>query len=336
MANPQPLVQPLVDVRDLTIRFTGERTVHAVNGVSLSLGEGEVLGLLGESGSGKSVTMRALMRLLPKKRSVISGAVTVAGQDVLAMDEATLSDFRGRTVSMIFQEPALALDPVYTIGDQIAESVIRHEGATRAAAMARALEMLELVRIPSAKRRLGAYPHEMSGGMRQRAMIALALACTPKILLADEPTTALDATVQIQILLLLRELQREMGMSVIFVTHDIGVAIEICDKVAVMYAGQIVETGSLGQLVRTPRHPYPRGLLAATVHGAKRGARLETIPGTPPSLDKAPVACSFAPRCASVQPRCLEAPPPLVTLGPGRTVRCILADAPAPLQAEPA
>jgi len=336
MANPQPLVQPLVDVRDLTIRFTGERTVHAVNGVSLSLGEGEVLGLLGESGSGKSVTMRALMRLLPKKRSVISGAVTVAGQDVLAMDEATLSDFRGRTVSMIFQEPALALDPVYTIGDQIAESVIRHEGATRAAAMARALEMLELVRIPSAKRRLGAYPHEMSGGMRQRAMIALALACKPKILLADEPTTALDATVQIQILLLLRELQREMGMSVIFVTHDIGVAIEICDKVAVMYAGQIVETGSLGQLVRTPRHPYPRGLLAATVHGAMRGARLETIPGTPPSLDKAPVACSFAPRCASVQPRCLEAPPPLVTLGPGRTVRCILADAPAPLQAEPA
>ncbi|OYY07131.1 MAG: dipeptide ABC transporter ATP-binding protein DppD [Rhizobiales bacterium 35-68-8] len=321
-ATPQPVVQ----VDDLTIRFTGERTVHAVNGVSLSLGEGEVLGLLGESGSGKSVTMRALMRLLPRKRTVISGGVKVAGQDVLAMDDATLSDFRGRVVSMIFQEPALALDPVYTIGDQIAESVMRHEGKSRTDAMARALEMLELVRIPSAKRRLDAYPHEMSGGMRQRAMIALALACKPKVLLADEPTTALDATVQIQILLLLRELQREMGMSVIFVTHDIGVAIEICDRVAVMYAGQIVETGSLADIVRRPVHPYPRGLLASTVHGAKRGARLETIPGTPPSLDLAPMNCSFSPRCAHAQPRCTEALPPRVDLGPGRFVRCILAE----------
>ena len=329
-ATPQPVVQPVVQVDDLTIRFTGERTVHAVNGVSLSLGEGEVLGLLGESGSGKSVTMRALMRLLPRKRTVISGGVKVAGQDVLAMDDATLSDFRGRVVSMIFQEPALALDPVYTIGDQIAESVMRHEGKSRTDAMARALEMLELVRIPSAKRRLDAYPHEMSGGMRQRAMIALALACKPKVLLADEPTTALDATVQIQILLLLRELQREMGMSVIFVTHDIGVAIEICDRVAVMYAGQIVETGSLADIVRRPVHPYPRGLLASTVHGAKRGARLETIPGTPPSLDVAPATCSFAPRCAHAQPRCVEAPPPRVDLAPGRFVRCILAETRVP------
>jgi peptide/nickel transport system ATP-binding protein len=186
--------------------------------------------------------------------------------------------------------------------------------------------MLEVVRIPSAKRRLDSYPHEMSGGMRQRAMIALALACKPKILLADEPTTALDATVQIQILLLLRELQREFGMSVIFVTHDIGVAIEICDRVAVMYAGQIVEQGTLRDVVRTPMHPYARGLLASTIHGAKRGQRLETIPGTPPSLDKAPHNCSFAPRCALAQPRCVEAAPPNVTLGPGRTARCILAE----------
>jgi ABC-type dipeptide/oligopeptide/nickel transport system ATPase subunit len=222
----------LVEIRDLNIRFSGERTVHAVNDLSLSLGEGEVLGLLGESGSGKSVTLRALMRLLPKKRTQISGRVEVLGRDVLALDDEELSAFRGQTVSMIFQEPALALDPVYTIGHQIAESVMRHEGKSHSEAMARALEMLEVVRIPSAKRRLDAYPHEMSGGMRQRAMIALALACKPKILLADEPTTALDATVQIQILLLLRELQREFGMSVIFVTHDIGVAIEICDRVA--------------------------------------------------------------------------------------------------------
>ncbi|MGY3620490.1 oligopeptide/dipeptide ABC transporter ATP-binding protein [Bradyrhizobium sp. USDA 10063] len=316
----------LVEIRDLNIRFTGERTVHAVNDLSLSLGEGEVLGLLGESGSGKSVTLRALMRLLPKKRTQISGSVKVLGQDVLSMDDEALSNFRGQTVSMIFQEPALALDPVYTIGRQIAETVMRHEGKSEREAMARALEMLEVVRIPSAKRRLESYPHEMSGGMRQRAMIALALACKPKILLADEPTTALDATVQIQILLLLRELQREFGMSVIFVTHDIGVAIEICDRVAVMYAGQIVEQGSLRGIVRSPVHPYAKGLLASTIHGARRGERLETIPGTPPSLDRAPTSCSFAPRCSLAQPRCSEHLPPAVRVAPDRIARCVLAE----------
>ena len=316
----------LVEIRDLNIRFTGERTVYAVNDLSLSLGEGEVLGLLGESGSGKSVTLRALMRLLPKKRTQISGTVRVLGHDVLALDDEKLSAFRGQTVSMIFQEPALALDPVYTIGRQIAESVMRHEGKSEREALARALQMLEVVRIPSARRRLDAYPHEMSGGMRQRAMIALALACKPKILLADEPTTALDATVQIQILLLLRELQREFGMSVIFVTHDIGVAIEICDRVAVMYAGQIVEQGRLSQIVRSPIHPYARGLLASTVHGARRGQRLETIPGTPPSLDHAPVNCSFAPRCGFAEARCVERLPPNVRVKPERIARCILAE----------
>jgi peptide/nickel transport system ATP-binding protein len=319
-------VTNLVEIRGLNIRFTGERTVYAVNDLSFSLGEGEVLGLLGESGSGKSVTLRALMRLLPKKRTQISGSIEVLGRDVLALDDEELSAFRGQTVSMIFQEPALALDPVYTIGAQIAETVMRHEGKSHTDAMARALEMLEVVRIPSARRRLEAYPHEMSGGMRQRAMIALALACKPKILLADEPTTALDATVQIQILLLLRELQREFGMSVIFVTHDIGVAVEICDRVAVMYAGEIVEQGSLSQIVRAPIHPYARGLLASTVHGAKRGQRLETIPGTPPSLDHAPANCSFAPRCGFSEARCLEQLPPNVEVGPQRIARCILAE----------
>ena len=261
----------LVDISGLNIRFSGERTVYAVNDLSLSLGDGEVLGLLGESGSGKSVTLRALMRLLPKKRTQISGKISVMGRDVLALDDDELSAFRGQTVSMIFQEPALALDPVYTIGAQIAETVMRHEGKSHSEGRARALEMLEVVRIPSAKRRLDAYPHEMSGGMRQRAMIALALACKPKILLADEPTTALDATVQIQILLLLRELQREFGMSVIFVTHDIGVAVEICDRVAVMYAGQIVEQGTLREIVRAPVHPYAKGL--ARFHHPWRQAR---------------------------------------------------------------
>jgi peptide/nickel transport system ATP-binding protein len=315
----------LVQIDRLNVRFTGERTVYAVNDLSLSLGDGEVLGLLGEPGSGKSVTLRALMRLLPRKRTEITGQISVMGRHVLALDENELSAFRGQTVSMIFQEPALALDPVYTIGAQIAETVMRHEGKSQSEAKARALEMLEVVRIPSARRRLDCYPHEMSGGMRQRAMIALALACKPKILLADEPTTALDATVQIQILLLLRELQREFGMSVIFVTHDIGVAIEICDRVAVMYAGQIVEQGTLREVVRSPSHPYARGLLASTIHGARRGQRLETIPGTPPSLDKAPQNCSFTPRCALAQPRCSEALPPEVQIGAGRMARCILA-----------
>ena len=251
------------------MRFTGERTVHALNGVDIALRQGEVLGLLGESGSGKSVTLKALLRLLPARRTTIVGAIHVAGRDVLAMDDAALDAYRGGVVSMIFQEPMLALDPVYTIGDQIAETVVQHRGVTlRARARRRALEMLESVRIPSARRRLDAYPHEMSGGMRQRAMIALALSCGPKVLLADEPTTALDATVQIQILLLLRELQRELGMAVIFVTHDIGVAVEISDRIAVMYAGRIVETGTLRDVVKRPAHPYTRGLLASTIHGS--------------------------------------------------------------------
>jgi len=315
----------LIEVRNLNVRFSGERTVHAVNDVDLTLQQGEVLGLLGESGSGKSVTLRALMRLLPRKRAHVSGSINVAGQDVLALDDDQLSAFRGQVASMIFQEPGLALDPVYTVGDQIAETVMRHEGKSRADAMARALEMLDVVRIPSAKRRLKSFPHEMSGGMRQRAMIALALACRPKVLLADEPTTALDATVQIQILLLLRELQRQFGMSVIFVTHDIGVATEICDRIAVMYAGQIVEAGSCRDIVRAPAHPYPRGLLASTVRGARRGEPLEAIPGSPPTLDFAPVNCSFAPRCRHAEARCLEARPPAVEIAPGHVARCVLA-----------
>ncbi len=245
------MTAPLVEMRDVRVRFHGARTVHAVNGVDLTLAPGETLSILGESGSGKSVTLKTLLRLLPEKRSEVSGEVRVGGVDVLALSGKALADHRGGVVSMIFQDPMLALDPVYSIGDQIAETVMRHEGASAAEGKARALEMLTRVRIPSPERRLNAYPHEMSGGMRQRAMIALALACKPKLLLADEPTTALDATVQIQILLLLRELQREFGMGMIFVTHDIGVAVEISDRVAVMYAGSFVETG------RDPRH-HPR------------------------------------------------------------------------------
>jgi peptide/nickel transport system ATP-binding protein len=320
-------VTPLVEISGLTVRFTGERAVHALNGVDLTLAPGEVLGLLGESGSGKSVTLKALLRLLPARRSAVGGAIRVAGRDVLAMDEAALTDYRGGVVSMIFQEPMLALDPVYTIGDQIAETVVRHKRVSRAAARSRALDVLEAVRIPSAKRRLDAYPHEMSGGMRQRAMIALALSCEPKVLLADEPTTALDATVQIQILLLLRELQREMGMAVIFVTHDIGVAVEISDRIAVMYAGRIVETGSLRDVVKSPAHPYTRGLLASTIHGTRARARLEAIPGAPPRLDRLPPGCAFAPRCGLAEPACRQGEIASLAVGAQHSARCLKAGA---------
>ena len=283
-----------------------------------------MLGVLGESGSGKSVTLRAMLRILPAHRSSVSGAIRVAGRDVLALSGSALEEYRGGTVSMIFQEPMLAFDPVFTIGQQIAESVRRHLRVDERTARARALEMLDRVQIPSARRRLDAYPHEMSGGMRQRAMIALALACKPKLLLADEPTTALDATVQIQILLLLRELQQEFGMSVIFVTHDVGVAIEVADRLAVMYAGRIVETGSVREVIRSPRHPYTHGLLSSTVRGELRGQRIEAIPGSPPDLAAMPPGCAFAPRCKHAGDECLRAVPGAIDVGGGHEARCVL------------
>jgi peptide/nickel transport system ATP-binding protein len=226
---------------------------------------------------------------------------------------------------MIFQEPMIALDPVFTIGEQIEETIIRHESVSARAARARALELLELVQIPSAARRLKAYPHEMSGGMRQRAMIALALSCRPSVLLADEPTTALDVTVQIQIILLLRQLQRELGMAVIFVTHDVGVAVEIADRLAVMYAGRFVETGPAAAVIRSPRHPYTEGLLASTVHGSVRDRRLQAIPGMPPALTDLPPGCAFAPRCRHVANRCVAATPPEHHVSSDHMTRCIRA-----------
>ena len=232
----------LLEIEDLTVRFvTREATVHAVNGVSLQVKAGEVLCILGESGSGKSVTLRALMRLLPAGRTRIDGRISLDGRDVLSLDRKGLQAMRGGLVSMIFQEPMTALDPVYTVGEQIVETVRQHRGGSKAQARARALELIELVKIPSPERRLDAYPHELSGGLRQRAMIAMALSCGPRLLLADEPTTALDATVQIQVLILLRRLQKEMGMGTIFVTHDLGVVAEIADDVTVMYGGRAVE-----------------------------------------------------------------------------------------------
>ncbi|MFN4089637.1 MAG: ABC transporter ATP-binding protein [Alphaproteobacteria bacterium] len=323
-ATPEQAADPILSIRDLHVKFvTRDRTVHAVNGVSFDLARGEVLGILGESGSGKSVTLRSVQRLLPERRTVMSGSILLDGEDILKMSSRQVTGIRGSKVAMIFQEPATAFDPVYTVGHQICETIVHHEGISWKQAEARALELLELVRIPSARTRLRAYPHEMSGGMRQRAMIALALSCRPKLLLADEPTTALDATVQIQVLLLLAQLQEELGLSIIFVTHDVGVAVEVSSRLAVMYGGQIVETGLLEDVVRKPAHPYTRGLLASTIHGSMRGQRLEAIPGSPPNLAKAPAACTFAPRCPLAIDACLSGVPDLQALGGERWARCI-------------
>lgn len=312
-----------LSLRDLTVRFrTPQGPITAIDRLSLDLNRGEVLGLIGESGSGKSVTLRALLRILPERRTTIAGQMMVGGRDALALTGEALRAYRGGEVSMIFQEPATALDPVHTIGSQIAEAVRVHSGCSQADAMARALEMLDLVRIPSAKTRLGNYPHEMSGGMRQRAMIALALSTRPKLLLADEPTTALDATVQIQVILLLRELQRELGMATIFVTHDVGVAAEISDRVAVMYGGRVVETGTAVQVLTAPRHPYTRGLLSSTVHGVAPGARIDAIPGMPPDPARMPPGCAFAPRCVQATDACRAAIPALALQPDDRAVAC--------------
>jgi peptide/nickel transport system ATP-binding protein len=315
--------RPLVDVEDLSVRFVSrDLDVSVVNGVSFSLEAGQALCILGESGSGKSVTLRALMRLLPPTAR-LGGRISIGGVEVNALAPSELRSIRGRLISMIFQEPMTALDPVFTVGTQIAESVVYHDGVSFRDGYKRALELLELVQIPSAKRRSEAYPHELSGGLRQRAMIAMALACRPKVLLADEPTTALDATVQIQILLLLRDLQRDLGMATIIVTHDLGVACEVADQMAVMYAGRFVETGTSIDVMEHPKHPYTLGLLKSTVHGGMRGQPLDPIPGAPPDLVDLPPGCAFAPRCPRHEAACDAAIPTLTEAGAGHFVRCI-------------
>jgi peptide/nickel transport system ATP-binding protein len=327
------MTAPYVSIENLKVIFTGgTRPVKAVNGVDLRVNRGEVVALIGESGSGKSVTLRSVLRLHNERTTTITGRIQVGDQEVLKLPSAKLADFRGKTAAMVFQEPLLALDPVYPLGAQITESIRRHENVTQAQAHQRALDLFERVRIPSPERRLEAYPHEMSGGMRQRAMIALALACKPQLLLADEPTTALDATVQIQVLLLLRELQREFGLSVIFVTHDIGAAVEVADRIAVMYAGRIVEEGPVATLLRAPRHPYTAALLRSRAHGAMekvdgKRPRLETIAGAPPDLSLSQTGCSFAPRCTLANGACQLTQPDAIAISAVHSARCLRLDA---------
>ena len=316
---------PLLTVRDLSVSFeTRDGTVRAVNEVTFSLEAGKVLALLGESGSGKSVTLRAILGLHQGARTRVSGEVLVKGRDVNQLDERAREALRGSVVSLVFQEPMTALDPVYTIGEQITETLAQHRGLDRAAARRRARELLDLVQVPSPERCLASYPHAISGGMRQRAMIAIALACEPELLLADEPTTALDVTVQEQILWLLRDLQKRLDLAVIFVTHDLGVAAEIADDAAVMYAGRIVEQAPIRELFRRPAHPYTAGLMQATVRRGQKGRPLVPIAGAPPNLAALPPGCAFAPRCPSAIAVCATTTPSVHPVAPGHVARCHL------------
>jgi oligopeptide/dipeptide ABC transporter ATP-binding protein len=316
----------LVEVEDLAVHFaTDEGLVRAVDGVSFRIGRGETLAVVGESGSGKSVTSLALMRLVAPPGRIVGGRVTFDGRDLLAQSPADMRAIRGNEISMVFQEPMTSLNPVRTIGHQIAEAVMLHQRKDRAAAAKVVVEMLDLVGIPDPAKRAENYPHQMSGGMRQRAMIAMALCCRPKLLIADEPTTALDVTIQAQILDLMRGLQRDIGMSILFITHDLGVVAEMADRVVVMYAGRAVEEGGVKEIFARPHMPYTRGLMASIPRLDRAGGvrrRLEAIPGNVPNPLKLAPGCAFGPRCKHVEDVCRTAVPPLEDAFPGHRVRC--------------
>jgi oligopeptide/dipeptide ABC transporter ATP-binding protein len=314
----------LLSVDDLRVEFSTRRgTVYAVNGISFDIARGETLGIVGESGCGKSVTSLAVLGLLARNGRVRSGSASFEGRDLIQMNDRALRQIRGREIAMIFQDPMTSLNPVLTIGKQIREALKTHFGLDRKDADARATELIDRVGIPSASSRLRDYPHQFSGGMRQRAMIAMALACEPKLLIADEPTTALDVTIQAQILALLRELVAEEDAALILITHDLGVVAGMCERVNVMYAGMFVETGSADQLFGSPRHPYTLGLLQSVPRlDAARRARLQPIEGAPRNMLNSPTACPFQPRCRYEVAESREDVPPLVEIEPGHKVAC--------------
>ena len=314
------MTTPLLSVKGLSTAF-GSATV--VDRVSFDLAAGEVLGIVGESGSGKSVTALSIMRLIAQPGRISTGSVHFEGEDLLAKSEAEMRKIRGARISMIFQEPMTSLNPVFTIGDQIMETLRQHQGMDRVAAKRRAVELLKLVEIPSAERRVDEYPHQLSGGMRQRVMISIALACSPKLLIADEPTTAHDVTIQAQFLDLLRGLQKELGMAVILITHDLGVVAEFVQRVIVMYAGRVAETGPVGGLFRTPQHPYAEGLLQSVPQLDHVVDRLPAIEGTIPSPHDFPPGCRFHPRCKYAKEPCAAIEPKLIELMPAHRAACI-------------
>jgi oligopeptide transport system ATP-binding protein len=315
----------LLEVRDLVIQFdAGPDVVRAVNGISYALDRGEALAIVGESGSGKSASVLGLMGLLPSPPARVEGGRALfGGRDLLSLASSELRRVRGREIAMVFQDPATSLNPVLSVGYQLAEGLREHTGSSAAAARDRAAELLDQVGIPGGERRLAAYPHELSGGQRQRVMIAMALACRPSLLIADEPTTALDATVQAQIADLLTRLQETLGMALVWITHDLALAAGRVHRVAVMYAGRFVEEAPVGELFRRPRHPYTLGLLRALPRwDAGPKGRLAPIPGSPPDLRQALRSCPFAPRCPFVVERCRQEDPPLLSVGPGHRSAC--------------
>ncbi|GAB4149058.1 MAG: ABC transporter ATP-binding protein [Sphingomonadales bacterium] len=324
---------PLLEVRGLEVAFRSQAgTVRAVQGMSFALDAGETLAIVGESGSGKSVSSLAVMRLIPDPPGkIVAGEILYQGDNLLRFSERQMRRLRGNDISMIFQEPMTSLNPVLTVGKQIGEAVMLHQGADRAQARAQALDMLRLVQIPEPERRLDQYPHELSGGMRQRVMIAMALACGPKLLIADEPTTALDVTIQAQVLDLMRDLKARTGAAILLITHDLGVVAEMAERVIVVYAGTKVEEGPVRAILRQPRHPYTRGLLgamptlgASLTEGAAN--RLTEIPGTVPRLDQPITGCAFAPRCPMAVERCLIEAPVMTSQAPGHSAACWRAD----------
>ena len=313
----------LLAVRDLTVAFrTSAGPVKAVNGVSFQIAAGETVGLVGESGSGKSVTSRAIMGLLPPKTSRITGSVTLSGDELVGLPERTYRKIRGERVAMVFQDPLTALNPLYTAGEQVAEALRFHFGLSNAKAMPRVRDLFADVGLPDPDAVVRKYPHELSGGMRQRVMIAMALACEPELLIADEPTTALDVTIQAQILELLRDLVRDRGMALLLITHDLGVVRELCERAIVLYAGRIAEQAPVAQLFAAPYHPYTAGLAASNPQIASRRARLPQIPGGPPNPASIPPGCPFSPRCPAAVAACSTDVPALVGVADGRLTAC--------------
>ncbi len=318
--------EPLLQLDNLSTHYVsarGTRVVRAVDEVSLTIGAGETLGIVGESGSGKSTLALSILRLLPPAARIVGGAMRFEGEDLLAKSDAEMRHVRGRRIAMVLQDPMASLNPLFTIGEQVAEPIRVHEGSRRRPAWRRAGELLKAVRIPSPETRLVQYPHEMSGGMRQRIVGAIGISCSPRLLIADEPTTSLDLTIQAQYLNLLRELQRAHGLALIFITHNLGIVAKMCDRLAVMYAGRVVEQGSVSEIFNAPAHPYTEALINSIPRmNGDSEQRLTAIEGQPPDLAALPPGCAFAPRCPRVFDRCRVEPPAAFAPRPGRAVRC--------------
>jgi oligopeptide/dipeptide ABC transporter ATP-binding protein len=321
---------PLLELDRVSTHYVsalGTRVVRAVDEVSLRINAGETLGIVGESGSGKSTLALTILRVLPPAARIVGGRMLFEGEDLVRKSDAEMRDIRGKRIAMVLQDPMASLNPLFTIGDQVAEPIRVHEGAPRASAWNRARELLKSVRIPSPETRVRQYPHEMSGGMRQRIVGAIGISCEPRLLIADEPTTSLDLTIQAQYLNLLRELQRAHGLALIFITHNLGIVAKMCDQLAVMYAGRVVESGPVSQVFNAPVHPYTKALLNSIPRLTDSDQRLMAIEGQPPDLAGLPPGCSFAPRCVAAFDRCRVEAPPDFEPGPGHTARCWLAPA---------